>query len=766
MNIFNLVGSIMVDSSDADNSLQRTDENAQTVGKSFIKTVGTAAKWGIGIALAAGTAAMAVVGLSVNIGEDLKKALNGLQAETGATDESMAGMKNTMLAIYNNNFGEDFADIGKAMAEVGKQTGATGKQLQSMTEDALALRDTFEYEVGDSTKAATMMMNQFGISGKDSFNLIAQGAQQGLDKNGDLLDSINEYSTNFKMAGLSSEDMFNMFKNGAAGGVISSDKIGDAIKEFGIRSKDMSKGTTEAFKTLGLNANKTSMEFAKGGATGKKAYEEVNKKLFEMKDPLEQNAIGTALYGSMWEDVGAKGIKALSNMKGSISTSTDALTKINAVKYNTIGEAMQGIKRNLETGVLLPISDKILPILSKFSTWFIANLPTIKQNVSTAMSIIGTAIDKVKNAIQGVSDGIGIGIDWIKKYSDILIPLGLGIGAAALAFGIYTLAISAYTLATSIATGATGAFGTVMAFITSPIGIVILAIGALIGIFVLAYNNIEGFRNLIDVAWSFIQTKTKEIFEGYIMPFIRDTLMPLFQKVFSTIGDVVKGAFTLMGWAWNYVLKPVFMVLMFYIQNIMVPAWKLAFSIIGGAVKSVFSTIGNLWNKSLKPIFNGMLDFISGVFTGNWKKAWSGVVNVFKGVWEGMKAIAKAPINFIIGGLNGFIAGINKIKIPDWVPKMGGMGINIPRIPSFAVGTDSLPYDMLINAHKGEMITPAKNNPHSNKYTGDKSKDNNKQPMIIQLVLQNGKAISEFLIDDINKLIGNTNLVAGRNNGL
>src|SRR4030042_1879790 len=108
-------------------------------------------------------------------------------------------------------------------------------------------------EVNESIRSADMMMKTFGDTGEEAYNLIAQGAQWGLDKNGNLLDSINEYSVHFQQLGLDSTDMFNMFQNGAMAGVFDIDKLGDAVKEFGIRVKDGSDGTKEAFKMLGLD---------------------------------------------------------------------------------------------------------------------------------------------------------------------------------------------------------------------------------------------------------------------------------------------------------------------------------------------------------------------------------------------------------------------------------------------------------------------------------------------------------------------------------
>lgn len=297
MNIFSLVGSIMVDSSEADKSLQRTDKNVEGVGNKFLKGIGTAAKWGAGLALAAGTAALAVIGLSVNVGEDLQKALNGLQSETGTTDKAMISMRDSMLAIYNNNFGESFEDIGKAMATVSQATGLTGEELEKATQNALMLRDTFEMDVDGSIVAVDQLMKQFGLTSEESYNLLAQGAQKGMNSQGDLVDIIKEYSGQFKTMGFSAEEMFNMLSNGAKEGGFSIDVMGDAMKEFNIRSKDGSKASAEAFESLGLNADKLTKSFGKGGAEGKKAFSDVIEKLKGMKDPVKQNQAGVALFG-------------------------------------------------------------------------------------------------------------------------------------------------------------------------------------------------------------------------------------------------------------------------------------------------------------------------------------------------------------------------------------------------------------------------------------------------------------------------------------
>ena len=162
----------------------------------------------------------------------------------------MDGLKESLLSIQGGNYGESFEDVAESLASVKQQTGLADQALEDFTRNALVLRDTFDMEVPQSTRAADMMMKQFGVTGTEAFNLIAQGAQEGLNKNDNLLDSINEYSVHFKQLCFDAEEMFNMFSNGAETGVFDVDKLGDAVKEFGIRAKDGSKTTTEAFEAL------------------------------------------------------------------------------------------------------------------------------------------------------------------------------------------------------------------------------------------------------------------------------------------------------------------------------------------------------------------------------------------------------------------------------------------------------------------------------------------------------------------------------------
>lgn len=127
-------------------------------------------------------------------------------------------------------------------------------------------------------------------------------------------------------------------------------------------------------------------------------------------------------------------------------------------------------------------------------------------------------------------------------------------------------------------------------------------------------------------------------------------------------------------------------------------------SVLGTALQSIATIVGNVMQ-----IFQGLIDFITGVFTGNWSQAWEGIKSIFSGAVGGLGEIIKAPLRVVISAVNTVIRGLNKLKVPDWVPGLGGKGINIPEIPGFAKGTNRTPSTFIAGENGPELITDAAN---------------------------------------------------------
>lgn len=374
-----------------------------------VKAIGTAAA-------AIGTAVVAGLGYAVSQADEAKGALNDFCAATGIATDEADQYKQVMENIYNGNYGEGFKDIAAAMTTVKQQAGDLGAdELEKMTTNALALRDTFDMDVAESTRAATQLMQKFGLSGEEAYNLIAQGAQQGLNQNGDLLDVINEYSNQYSQAGLSAEDMFNSIKNGAETGVWSIDKMGDAFKEFSIRMND---GTANEYLTsLGLNADELVSKYQTGGESAKEAMGEISSALKNCDDESLQYTAGVGLMGTMWEDMGADACTALMDVEGQISKTTDAMGQINAVKYDTFGEAIKGAGRILQTSFIMPIGEQALPIFSDFAN-------EISRGAAEAGGDIGKFADSFGTAIKNLTSGL---TELIPQIADFAVEMVSGL---------------------------------------------------------------------------------------------------------------------------------------------------------------------------------------------------------------------------------------------------------------------------------------------------------------------------------------------------
>lgn len=107
------------------------------------------------------------------------------------------------------------------------------------------------------------------------------------------------------------------------------------------------------------------------------------------------------------------------------------------------------------------------------------------------------------------------------------------------------------------------------------------------------------------------------------------------------------------------------------------------------AVNSVVSTISGAFGGMVSWIKGNVIDPVAGFFSGLWEGIKGGIDALGGGIQSGMNAIAgfiKAPINAIIGAINGVIDSINGIKVPDWVPGIGGSHTNFGHIPTLATG--------------------------------------------------------------------------------
>lgn len=607
---------------------------------------------------AMGTGAIAATKYLADLGGEWQTATNQVAASTGAAGKELEGLRDVMEDVYAANYGDSVADVGDAVAMVNRNMANLDQNgLTAATEGALALRDAFEYDVAESTRAAEAIRKNFGSSAEEAFSLIAAGAQNGLDYSGELIDTINEYSSQFAKLGFDADGMFNILQAGADGTAWNLDKVGDAIKEFSIRAIDGSDSTVEAFTSLGYNAENIMATFAAGGEGANKAFFDVINTLMAVDDQVERDALGVALFGTMWEDLGTEAMEAMAGASQAAYDTEGALEKINQVKYNDLDSAIQGIGRQMEVA-LLPAADAVYQSL-------IDSMPEITEAMEEVSPVIAEiAGDFADWAGGAISDGLPVLVDGIRDFADwagkayekakpflsflwehkgtvlavaaALRVLGPAIGAVTTAMNAFKTAKTFMALLQSSGkiTQVTNAFKAFGSALMGPLGIIIAVAAAI----ALLYKNWDTVK-----AWLVNFGNTVN-------------------QIWTNFSNMVGNAITAIGQK--------FPLLGAYLQ---------------GWWESIQAAVDNV-----KAIFQNIIDFISNVFSGNWSAAWQNIVNIFGNLFGMIVNLAKAPINGVISAINWVLSKINSISvtIPDWVPGVGGktLGFNIPTIPQLAEG--------------------------------------------------------------------------------
>lgn len=372
-----------------------------------------------GIAVATGKAVVEAGKYLADLGDEYNKAVNQISASTGATGDELDALGESIKNIYAQNLGEDFADVADGLAATQKASDLTGEALEQATAAGFMLRDTFDYDISESARTAAALMKNFDITAEEAYGLIATGAQNGADKNGDLLDTLNEYSGQFAALGLSADQFMGTLVEGADAGLFSIDKVGDAVKEFNIRAKDGSDSSREAFASLGLNADSMFKAFAAGGDTAQAAFFDTVEALNNMDDPMERNAAAVALFGTQFEDLEAGILPVLASVETAAYDGAAALQQISDVKYNDLGSAFESIKRSAEV-TLLPMASMIANTLTALAPilteTFEAIAPIITDTLNTCMPF-------VQEFLLGMGDALKTVMPMVTELAAGLLPL-------------------------------------------------------------------------------------------------------------------------------------------------------------------------------------------------------------------------------------------------------------------------------------------------------------------------------------------------------
>jgi hypothetical protein len=438
--------------------------------------------------------------------------------------------------------------------------------MTKISESALSVSTVLGEEVGPTANAVGQMLKTgMAKNAQEAFDVLTRGAQVGANKAEDLLDTFNEYSTQFRKVGLDGKTAMGLIQQGLQGGARDADLVADSIKEFSIRAIDGSATTIAGFKAIGLNANDMKEKIAAGGPAAKKALGETLDKLRAIKDPAKQAAAATELFGTQAEDMG----KALYSLN--VNTAVQGLGKVDGAAKaagdtmsNTASNNIKIFERTLTQSVVNVLGAKVIPAITSFAEamspvvdnakavvqWVSANrepllivagvittvlLPALVQwgvtaTISAASNVaawLSSSASATTGAASQVLASWAVVGGWIKQAAQAVLSGAITVGAWVL-MGVEAMANAAIIAAAWLLS-------------MGPIPIIIAAIVALVALVILNWSTIKSWTEKI---FTWIWGKIQQVFNLILFLFKNFTGPGLIISHWKSIMNFTNTAFS------------------------------------------------------------------------------------------------------------------------------------------------------------------------------------------------------------------------------
>lgn len=630
----------------------------------------------------------------VNQAMELDDAMAKFQAQTGASSNEMSKFKNIARDVWSNNFGEDISDVADMMARVKQQMqGISDVDLKDVTEDLLTLRDTFGMDENETLRGAQQLMKQFGISSKEAFDLMAKGAQNGLDYSGELGDNIAEYAGKFKQAGYSAKEYFQAMTNGVKGGSYNLDKMQDAVNEITTR---MSDGTIEkALDSFNDKTKEVFQAYKEGSAKQKDVQDAIVQDIRETTNQQEALNKASIAFGTLGEDNNLKFITSLSSVGDEYKNVAGTMDEVKDIANGGLKNALSGLGRAFLDS-FTPIGELITPILAGIVNLITLAIQGIQQGFAKVGEVISSVFGSIDtsgitNIVNQVSKVLKPAFKEVKKAIDemksALEPIAKEI------LGKIGNAIQNFVNQAQKILSVVGP--PILAIIKMIIQTVIGMIPVITSILQVVGSVVSGIISFINMVVTYVGTAIATAM-GFIMPIVQiistivaniwSVILTVAQNIWSKISEVVTA---IIGFV-NNLFKTV--------SDIINNIWSKiqdTMNRVGDKVKGIVDNINKYFNNvksTVSDVFNGIWSKVQGVMDNVGNKisnvlqgiqnAWSGLKGFVGGVFGGIEGAVsslvgsvKGMVNGVIGGINGAIGIINKIP-----------GVHIGRIPRLERG--------------------------------------------------------------------------------
>ncbi|MFR1251625.1 MAG: phage tail tape measure protein [Ruminococcus sp.] len=383
-----------------------------------------------------------------NFGESQEEVANVLALIKQTTNETNPSKLKDMtenLFTLRDTYDYDFVETLRAVNMLMEQFGITGEEAFNLIAQGSQKGLNKNGDLLDTINEYSVHYKQLGYDANEFFNSLENGSKAGTFSIDKLGDAMKEFGIRSKDTTSSTQEGFTLLGYGAKASAEDIQKAKDEVakleknlyyakeeqKGFNDSTSELTKQKnadkiaeySEALKTAKENlANlesagkgaKGSIEdlqarFAKGGDSAKSATSEVLKALFEMDDKVKQNQAGVDLFGTMWEDLGIDGVKALMKVNGSADKTKNTMKKIKDIKYDDVEADWASLGRTVQTDVINPIGKSLFPEVKKLCKFASKHTDDIIPTLKIVGSLVGGIWvgKKTTAVVSGVQSLIG-----------------------------------------------------------------------------------------------------------------------------------------------------------------------------------------------------------------------------------------------------------------------------------------------------------------------------------------------------------------------
>lgn len=383
-----------------------------------------------------------------NFGESQEEVANVLALIKQTTNETNPSKLKDMtenLFTLRDTYDYDFVETLRAVNMLMEQFGITGEDAFNLIAQGSQKGLNKNGDLLDTINEYSVHYKQLGYDANEFFNSLENGSNAGTFSIDKLGDAMKEFGIRSKDTASSTQEGFALLGYGAKASAEDIQKAKDEVakleknlyyakeeqKGFNNSTSELTKQKnadkieqySKALKTAKENlANlesagkgaKGSIEdlqarFAKGGDSAKAATSEVLKALFKMDDKVKQNQAGVDLFGTMWEDLGIDGVKALMKVNGSADKAKNAMKKIKDIKYDDVEADWASLGRTVQTDVINPIGKSLFPEVKKLCNFASKHTKDIIPTLKIVGSLVGGIWvgKKTTAVVSGVQSLIG-----------------------------------------------------------------------------------------------------------------------------------------------------------------------------------------------------------------------------------------------------------------------------------------------------------------------------------------------------------------------